>query len=356
MKRHMKKLIVNGLTFILLLVLLGGCGSHKNSGSSSNSTYNYSGSASKGDVLTIRMNHSANSYSVNNETTGFATSGNFSYSSNSNLSGIKTVSVGSKEYFTMELNNKVLAANFPVTSDDSVYPTITFTVSAALDNTDNENIAGDYTYVEINGNDSAWGFLNLTSPSAGYKLTAYEYDDTEPQDCTDFGQQSEDCGTWTIDSDHKERLVVNDTSENMTYTGFAYATVDTAVFLLDRGEGNGFVLGVKNPDNPYTSADIGGTYKFIHLSYDETGPVRGAGSFVVNSDGSGGTYYHKLEDGSVEEGTLGTFTRCQSINNMFYFQTDDGETGYIAVSGDVIFQFFFDENGDFCSYGVGIKS
>jgi hypothetical protein len=132
MKKHMKKLIANGLTFILLLVLLAGCGSHKNSSSGSNSTYyNYSGSASKGDVLTIRMNHTANSYSVNNETTGFSTSGNFTYSSDSNLSGIKTVSVGSKEYFAMELNNKVLAANFPVTSDDRAYPTITFTIKTS---------------------------------------------------------------------------------------------------------------------------------------------------------------------------------------------------------------------------------
>jgi hypothetical protein len=348
----MKKILPIRLTLFLVLVLLTGCGgSNKNSNSAS---YNYSGSASKGDVLTIKMNHTTKTYSVNNATDGFSTSGNFTYSSDSNLSGIKTVSTGGKEYFAVELNNKVLAANFPVTSDDSAYPTITFTVSAALDNTDNDYIAGDYTYVEINGTDSVWGWLNLSTDG---NLSAHEYDNTEPQDCADFGQATQDgWGTWTIDNTNKERLVVNDASENLTYTGFAYATADTAVFLLDRGAGNGFVLGVKNPDSAYTFSDISGTYKFIHLSYDESASVRGAGSFVVASDGSGGTYYHKLEDGSVEDGTLGTFTRCPSINNMFYFQTDDGETGYIAVSGNVIFQFFFDDEGDFCSYGVGVKT
>jgi hypothetical protein len=348
----MKKLIPNGLTFILVLILLAGCGSHKNSNSAS-TYYNYSGSASKGDVLTIRMNHTARTYSVNNETTNFSTSGNFAYSSDSNLSGIKIVTAGSKEYFAMELNNKVLAANFPVTADDSAYPTITFTVSAALDNTNNTYIAGDYTYVELNGNNSEWGWLNL---AADGNLSAHEYDDTEPQNCTDFGQAVLDgWGSWSTDGTNKERLVIDDASENLTYTGFAYATAETAVFLLDRGAGRGFVLGVKNPSTAYTLADIAGTYKFIHMSYDEDGTVRGAGQFVINSD-DGGTYYHKLENGSVENGALGTFTRCGSVKNMFYFQTDDGETGYIAVSGNVIMQFFFDEDGDFCSYGVGVKT
>jgi hypothetical protein len=350
----MKKTITLGLTFLLALSLLAGCGSNKNSNSTANTYYNYSGSASKGDVLTIRMNHTANTYSVNNETSSFSTSGNFTYSNDSNLSGIKTVSTGEKKYFAMELNNKVLAANFPVTSDDSAYPTITFTVSAELDNTANNYLAGDYTYVEINGNNSEWGWLNL---AADHHLNAHEYDDTEPQNCTDFGQAASDgWGTWSVDSTHKERLVIDDASENLTYTGFAYATADTAVFLLDRGEGNGFVLGMKNPETTYTFSDIAGTYKFIHLSYDENNAIRGAGRFVIASDGSGGTYYHQMEDGTVESGNLGTFTRCGSINNMFYFQTDDGETGYITVSGDLILQFFFDDQGDFCSYGVGVKT
>jgi hypothetical protein len=349
-----KKIITPGLMFLLALSLVTGCGSHKGSNNSTNTCYDYSGSASKGDVLTIRMNHTANTYSLNNETTGFSTSGNFTYSGDSNLSGIKTVSIGEKKYFAMELNNKVLAANFPVTSDDGTYPTITFTVGASLDNTANTYLAGDYTYVEINGHNSEWGWLNL---STDHQLNAHEYDNTEPQNCTDFGQAARDgWGTWSIDSTHKERIVVDDASENLTYTGFAYATADTAVFLLDRGAGNGFVLGMKNPNTAYTFSDIGGTYKFIHLSYDENKTVRGAGRFVVTGDGSGGTYYHQMEDGTVESGSLGAFTRCGSINNMFYFQTDDGETGYITVSGDVILQFFFDAQGDFCSYGVGVKT
>jgi hypothetical protein len=159
-------------------------------------------------------------------------------------------------------------------------------------------------------------------------------------------------GTWNADGQNKERLIVNINGATESLTGYAYATPDEAAFLLDLGEGNGFLIGLKITANS-SFASIAGDYKFVNTWEDGFG----AGNYSIDETG----LVNWLHQGSGGHSS-GSFQLIQSTNvfsNVFYANKAELDTNYFEkiyciIIGDIIVHFSFDEsNGDFAQYGIG---
>lgn len=332
--------------------------------------HSYSGSASAGDLVVFSVDTQAKTYTLHNETTDNDATGSYSLLTG-DLAGVMEVSAGGKHLFAVELDGKVLAAN--VTGDDQ--NDILFGVYGGLDNSGKESqIAGIYSWIimsdkPVNGSTSVkyWGILDVGADGTWRKfdyaagagsgpvtsLAPEDYSGALPPSGT-----PDSTGTWSVNGNAKERLVVTVDGAQGTMTGFAYAAADASVFLLDLGVGNGFMLGLKNPATHYTLQEIAGTYKFV----DVWGSSRGAGNYVISATGAS-SYYHKDQDGDIAQGYLQDLAPCPNIPNMFVIEhmewgtsgTEDDNNIRLVVIGNIIMHFTFSADGAFVSYGAGAR-
>ncbi|MBI5546189.1 MAG: hypothetical protein HY901_20050 [Deltaproteobacteria bacterium] len=342
-------------------------------------TRGYSGSASRGDLVVFQIDPEHRTYTVHNETTNQDENGSYSIL-DGDFAGIKEVTANGKRFFAVELDDKVLAANFPVAnSQANIYAGI----SSDIDNTGKEaQISGTYSWIHltdepINGSSTIkeWGILSVLANGTFKKWNFASGAGTGTPAITPMAPEAlaapvpptstpSETGTWGVAGSAKERLAVTiDGLAGVTLTGFAYAAEDASVFLLDLGTGKGFMLGLKNPAAHYTRAEIAGTYRFIDLWYAGSSVYRGAGTYLLPATGDG-TYDHKSEDGSLATGYLQGIEACPNIPNMFVITKmqwgstttqDDDNVIRFAVVGKVVLHFTFDAEGNFVSYGVGAR-
>ncbi len=361
------------LSLLLVIVLITSCGRDPEDTPEPNPdptvdpiVNNYSGSGSHGDLLTFEINKTDQSYVLYNETTSQTATGSYNILADNNLSGIYHVNSGGLNFFGVELDDKIIAGNFP---SGNTQNEITFGVSSEIDNSANTNsIAGDYIYirlgnVNINGSTSykEYGVFTL-KPNGNLALidiaTGGDGSDSEVaalEDLADLGLDFpiDDSyeyyleGTWALNGSKKDRFDI--IIDGAAYTGYAYAAGTTTVFLMDLGTGNGFAIGFKvyNP----TLNNIVGNYKYIDTWSDKS---RGAGNYSIGSDGMVNWTY--TEDGTdIETGSFGPLNQVDEITNTFYYYNYDGEGNdiYLVLAGDAIMHFIFDDEGNFQAYGVG---
>jgi len=355
----------------ILIVLLAACKKDDDNSPSTPDTPDtiteYAGSGSAGDLITFEINQSDNSYSVNNETTGQHEDGTFSVSSSTGLEGIYEVNIGGSDFYAVELDDRLIAANFPTGNPEN---TISFGVSSALDNSENtNNISGDYVFIVMDGNGimndpsiKEWGILtvkdNNTWLRQSYASNTGDGSIPELSPESYAGQlplaTGDGNGTWTVNGTHKERLDVTVDGQAGMLSGYVYADANEAAFLLDLGTGNGFMIALKITNNA-TFSSIAGDYKFVNV-WDNG---FGAGNYSINTSGEV-NWVHQGSDGP----SSGTFqlTQCTNVfGNIFYapnvqLEPTYFEKLYCLIVGDIILQFGFDNsNGDFAQYGIGAR-
>ena len=365
--------IVKLLTFLTILAIISSCA--KPDDETTDPTpdpvvdpiiNNYSGSGSHGDLLTFEINKTDQSYVLYNETTSQSATGSYGVLSSSNLDGIYHINTGGTDFFGVELDDKIVAGNFP---SGNTQNNITFGVSSEIDNSAHINdIAGDYIYirlgnVSINGSSDykEYGVFTLTADGNIALIdaaTGGDGSDSEVaalEDLAGYGIEFpiDDSyeyfleGTWSLNGTKKDRFDI--TVDGNAYTGYAYAAGNTTVFLMDLGTGNGFAIGFK-VYNPSLN-NIVGNYKYIDTWSDNS---RGAGNYSIGSDGV--VNWTHTEDGTnVETGSFGPLNQVDEITNAFYYYNYDGEGNdiYLVLAGDAIMHFIFDNEGRFQGYGVG---
>ncbi len=329
----------------------------------------YKGSASYGDLVTFEIDKTSKTYEVNNHTTGQNDNGTYTIMDGV-LSGIYKVAAGNNKFYAVELDDKVIAANFPTGNAEN---NISFGISSTINNVGKESqIVGDYIYIHfsndaINGNvrNKEWGIVSVLANQILYikpyatggdpgqngllPLAPEQFNLTLPLTSGDLQ------GAWSVNGNEKVKLNVG--IQGTQYTGFSYTTPSSAVFMLDMGTGNGFILGLKISSSSTTLSQLAGTYKYVGVVADGS---RLSGNAFVKSDGTGTCAMEKNGVLSDNEYFTG-ITQCPNLPNVLYanhfdsdFPTYQGKA-YIVLAGDIMMYFIFDNDGLFNAYGAGAK-
>jgi hypothetical protein len=342
------KQLTNLLFCLAIIVLTSSCSKDNPAPSTTTSTINkYSGSASYGDLLSFAFDATKKSYTITNETTNKSNSG--TYEAEPTLKGVYKVkdATSSQTFYAVELSKKFMAANMPTGNTQNK---IAVSVTAEIDNTNNwTNIQGDYTYIVVDETQQYknWGIVRVQSDKTFY---GYEYttNTQAPEDLDNSNYNDGDyvSGTFSINPTNKERLVVNvKKPSTQSWTGFVYATSTDGVIVLDRGEGKGFILAIKD-NSTSTLAKIAGTYAYV--TDDLTG-----GNITINSNGSGS--YISLYNGGKGSGTLSDIQPCSYMKNLYYGYDGNGNKLYYCLINEILYFILFDSDSNFNFYGVGGK-
>ncbi len=324
-------------------------------GGNSPTVNSYSGSATYGDLVTFSINKTEGSYTLNNETTGQTESGNYTVSTDTYFKGVYQVSAGGNTFFGIELDDKIVTANFPSGNSSN---DLSFGVSSEIDNSGRLNeIAGDYFYVKLgsylaNGNPMEWGVFTAGTDSIWGVTEASG--NNGPEDITinrplDYSVSDFDL-SYTVNND---RLTISDGSGS-NLTGYVYAAGNTSVFLIDQGTGMGTYIAYKIDDN-FNPANSTGNYKFIDFATDGT---KGAGNYNIDANGN---VKYSWTDGTaantVTDISLNSALTQSNIPNVWYAYNvnSDGDNLYLVVAGDAIMHYVFDRNFNFIEYGAGAK-
>ena len=343
----MKKLISNVLCFSIL-VLASSCSKDNPAPSTTTTNTNkYAGSASYGDLLSFAFDATKKSYTITNETTKQPSAG--TYEVEPTLKGVYKVKAGtsSQTFYAVELSKKFMAANMPTGNDQNK---IAVAVTAEIDNTNNwQNIVGDYTYIVFDDTqqEKNWGIVRVKSDKTFYGFE-YSTNTQAPEGLDESNYEEGDyiSGTFSINPTNKERLVVNvKNPSTQSWTGFVYATSTDGVIVLDRGEGKGFILAIKD-NSTSTLAKIAGTYAYV------TDNLTG-GNITINSKGSGS--YISLSSGGKDTGTLSDIQQCSYMKNLYYGYDGDDNKLYYCLVNEILYFILFDSDSNFQFYGVGGK-
>lgn len=349
---------------ILMGLLFFSCSSDESSDKST-----YKGSASHGDLVTFEIDKTNKSYEVSNHTTGQNENGSYTIMDGV-LNGIYKITVGNDNFYAVELDDKVIAANFPTGNAEN---NISFGISSSINNVGKESqIVGDYIYIHfsndaINGNvrNKEWGIVSVLSSGTLYIKPFATGGDPGQNGLTPLEPETFDLalpltsgdlqGSWSVNGTEKVKLNVG--IEGTQYTGFSYTTQSSAVFMLDMGTGNGFILGLKISSSSTTLSQLAGTYKYVGVVADGS---RLSGNAFVKSDGTGTCAIET--DGILSDDEYFTgMTQCPNLPNVLYanhfdptYPTYQGKA-YIVLAGDIMMYFIFDSEGLFNAYGAGAK-
>lgn len=321
--------------------------SNTNTNTTTSTINKYSGSASYGDLLSFAFDATKKSYTITNETTKQLSAG--TYEVEPTLKGVYKVkdATSSQTFYAVELSKKFMAANMPTGNTQNK---IAVSVTAEIDNTDNwKNIEGDYTYIVFDDTqqEKNWGIVKVKSDKTFY---GFEYSTNtqapEELDNSNYNDGDYVSGTFSINPTNKERLVVNVKDPSaQSWTGFVYATSTDGVIVLDRGEGKGFILAIKD-NSTSTLAKIAGTYAYV------TDNLTG-GNITINSKGAGS--YISLSNGGKGSGTLSDIQQCSYMKNLYYGYDGDGNKLYYCLINEILYFILFDSDSNFQFYGVGGK-
>lgn len=357
MKKH---LLMPVLCFVLLCLVSCASSDDDDDSSSEKSVYSYSGSASEGDVVTFSIDQDNLAYSYTNETTGSSGSGSYTVMDDNRFEGIYQVATGSDYFYAVELDNKILAANF---NTGNATNEISFGISSAFDNTGKtDQIAGDYLWIQVDNSSGTkkWGLLEVAD-DLSWEKEDFTTDSSQSPLTLSAISTPYQSGTSSVDGTHKERLNVLVNGTSSIYQGFVYASDTSAAYLLDLGEGNGFMLGLK----AYTPSltDIAGDYKFVDVWSDGD---RGAGCYTITTSSSAIvsiTYNHIMQDGtSIDSGSFSNFQTSSGVVKNVFMGTPDFTSNsnqlYVVfvICDEMIIHFMFEQGtGNFVSYGAGAR-
>lgn len=328
----------------------------------------YKGSASKGDLVTFEINKSNKTYIVSNETTGNTENGTYSILESA-LSGIYKITSGDNSFYAVELDDKVIAANFPTGNSENK---ISFGISSSIDNTGKvSQLTGDYIYISfrntaVNDNvrNKEWGIVSVLSNGVIYikpyatggtpgvsGLTALAPENFNSTLPLSAGIQ----GAWSVDNSDKVKLNVG--INGTQYTGYAYTSSTATAFLLDMGVGNGYLIGLKIPTTTPSISQLAGTYRFIGVVSDGK---KLAGKALIKTDGTGTCAIETNGVLSDNEYFTG-ITQCPHLPNVLYANHFDPDfpnyqgKAYFVLVGEIMMYFIFDNEGLFNAYGAGAK-
>lgn len=330
-----------------------------------NVEYKYSGSASYGDLITFDINQTTGTYNIYNQTTGVSSGGNYTVMPG-NFSGIYQINAGSYSCYAVELNDRILAANFPTGNPGN---NISYGISQAINNVGNEsNIAGSYIYMHfsenpVNGSaqNKEWGIISLHTNGTFY-VKPYATGGTGS--LTSLGPESfalplpltsgDLDGGWQVNGTNKEQIDVTFTQmPGQSYRGFSYATPAASVFLLDMGTGEGFILGLKIAT--YSIGQLAGAYKMVGVV---NGGTRLGNNVIVDAAGNGSVFTID-QNQLVSSESIQNLTQCANLPNVLYGNhltgTPPTVTGkiYVVIVGNMAMYFIFDNSGYFNAYGAG---
>ena len=327
-------------------------------GGGASSTNTYSGSASYGDLVTFSIDQSNQTYVLSNETTGNTETGNYQVSTDSTFKGIYMVDAGGSNFFGIELDDKIVTANFP---SGNASNDISFGVSSEIDNSGRLNeIAGDYFYVKLGSylstNPMEWGVFTAGTDSIWGVYV--DEGNNGPEDTlinrplnynNNFYSGTSFDLAYTINNDR-----INIVGDGNNMTGYVYAAGNTSVFLIDQGTGLGTFIAYKIDDNFNASTAVG-DYKFIDFATDGT---KGAGNFNIDANGN---VKYSWTDGTAANTdydiALNSALQASNIPNVWYAYNinADGDNLYVVVAGDAIMHYVFDSSFNFIEYGAGAK-
>lgn len=358
-----KKILI---LFLITPLVFGSCKKDDDTPQETSDIKNtYSGSASHGDLMTFEINQSKKTYQLDNETTGRTETGSYTVNSLGNTNGLYTAKAGGESFFAVELDDKIIACNFP---SGNASNEISFGVSSEIDNSGKESeLAGNYLYVRmgqtpINGSTKykEWGAFTLTASGQIHLLSAAsggtgDYDvfspeevDLIPNPLPITSQNADESGTWFFHGSKKGQVSVS--MSGMNYSGYAYVAGNESVFLMDLGTGQGFALAYKITNNSLTT--VAGDYKFVDTWNDGT---IGAGNYTISPQGIV-SYYHIDKKGVEERASFGPLTKLNTLSNVYmYNDTTEMESYYLVIVGDAIMHFIFNDQGEYHSYGAGAK-
>ncbi len=309
----------------------------------------YLASGSYGDVIRYEIDEENNIYKYYNETTGQSDSGTYVVSNDANLQGVYEVSLGSDNFYAVELADKAFATSLPSGRAENE---LCFGLSADLDlstSFSTSDIAGKYLFIIYDDLTSSeiWGGYELFSDGT-YTWQLGPQDEANFDENTHFAGGGS--GTWGISSEDPSRLIF--TEDGIDYFGTVYPG---KAMLIDNGTGNGFTLGIYYPDTHVSQSDVAGYYRYLDITLDGD---QGVGYYNIPSSGSELSYYYKYRSSSEGTGSCSDFTTVGTVNNMFKC-TDifDGDTFYnyfIILPGEVMLHFCAGDNG-LVSYGIGAK-
>jgi hypothetical protein len=335
----------------------------------------YAGSASYGDLVVFTVDPAASTCTVVNSTTSQTVTHGFTVLGGE-MAGVLKVQQGADVFHAVELGGTLIAANFPTGNPGNL---ISFGVSSVAGGAAiGQNLPGDYVYIHISGtavngstNIKEWGVVSIiddgsfrvkaqaTAPGNGNGPAAMapeEFAASFPVETPDL------TGTWAMDAANPVRMLVTMAGADAPLIGFAYAPDPNAIFVLDMGEGNGFILALKRLPT-MTLANLAGTYKFINVYDDKQGGGRSAGKAVIHADGTG-SYGHENTEGSYSTGVLGNIAACPALPNMFHAESQETTGGivqtlkmYFVLLPYAYMGFNFRTDGEFrfVGYSVGAR-
>jgi hypothetical protein len=352
------------IAFLSLAISFSAC--KKDDNKTTDVVKNYSGSGSRGDLITFAINQTDKTYSVNNETTGIDESGSYSIM-NGALKGIYKINAMAQNFYAVELDDKIIAANFPTGQSENK---ISFGISSSINNVGKESqIAGDYIYIHftnqsVNGavENKEWGVVSVLASGALYikpyatggtgSLTSLSPENFNLSLPLTSGDMQ---GSWSVNGQDKVKLNIG--IQGTQYTGFAYPSATSSVFMLDMGTGNGYILGLKISSSAVTLSQLAGLYKYVGVVADGS---RLGGNALIKTDGTGTCAIESNGILSDNEYFTG-ITQCPNLPNVMYCNHFDPDypsyqgKAYFIVAGDIIMYFIFNNQGDFNAYGAGAK-
>ncbi len=312
----------------------------------------YMGSASYGDVITYEVDEGNKTYKYHNETTNQTDSGTFVVSTDAATEGVYKISIGSDNFYAVELEDKIFATSLPSGRVDNL---LSVSISSELDLSTNYTIAdlaGKYLCLNFDNksirDSTVWGGFDL-KPDGTY---TFNYGPNYAQDFDEnlhFSGLS--TGTFTIDSENPSRMIIHSNANGQDYIGTIYPD---KLLLLDNGVGNGFSIGIKYPDSPITQSSIAGNYRYLDITVDG---YQGVGAYSIPASGGVLEYTYEYNTATIPAGTGSTsdFAPVSQVNNCFETTDENGiTTTMILLPGEVMMHFSWNNNG-LLSYGVGAK-
>ena len=343
---------------LVLLMIAAGCAKNNNPAFITN---NYSGSGTSGDVLNFTVNESAGGYTIYNESDRRYDNGSFTIYSNE-LKGLYKVFVSGAFYYAAEIQGQVFTGNFPTAR---LYNNLSFGVSQHSNSTNTQNF-GNYVYLHIgkaaiNGStyNREWGILTILSNGTwfkqGYCNDTGSLTSLMPDAYTGFVPpvNPADSGTWIINSQYPNRMIMTLMNSADSLTGFPCASDSGAIFVLDLGYGHGFLIGLKLLDG--SQSPIKGNYGYVDVRYDAT---TGGGKFAINDTTHSMSWWRADSYAKVRNGSLGVLNQCAVLRNVYFAKNivfyGDTVDFYSVVSGPYFMEFQF-RNNRFRSYGTGAR-
>lgn len=319
--------------------------------------HSYFASASYGDIVEVDVNKTDKKIDYNNITTSQKGSLNYNFLTNPELNSILQINQNGQSFFAIEDPGQIFVTSLPL---GNIYNKLSFGITSKLNfNTDVSpaELAGKYVFVifeNVAPDEYEWGGYQINADGTySWKISGED----EPELFNDkTGFSGDGGGTWMVDPQNSSRLIFKENNGNDVFYG---SVLPGKMMMIDIGVGNGFVLGVKYPEQPYTQAQVAGKYQWIDKTPE--GYV-GLGYFNIPSDGDSCKYYYKyLNNPYADEGleTAYDFKRLSNMNNVFRMEDNwDGDIFYTymaVLAGQSVIFFTIGDDG-IVSVGIGIRS